>query len=164
MKIGVLSDTHNHLENLRRALAVFESQDISTLIHCGDFTGVEIAQAMQGFRVIGVFGNGDAASGEIRRVLLEQNLESYAGLLFRGEIGGSRIAVVHGHMPALLEELVRSQEYEYVFQGHSHQHGEELVGNTRVINPGALGGLHRDQRHICILDLSLGKTRFMNME
>jgi predicted phosphodiesterase len=85
-------------------------------------------------------------------------------MLYRGEIGGARIAVAHGHMPALLEELVRSQAYAYVFRGHSHQHGEELVGNTRVINPGALGGLHRDQRHICVLDLGLAKTTFVNME
>jgi uncharacterized protein len=164
MKIGILSDTHNNLDNLRRALVLFEGEGISTLIHCGDFTGVEVARAMQGFRVIAVYGNGDVASGEIRQALLDQNPDSYAGILYHGEIGGARIAVTHGHMPALLEELIRSQKYEYVFRGHSHQHKEELVGNTRVINPGALGGLHRDQRHICILDIDQGKTKFINME
>jgi uncharacterized protein len=164
MKAGILSDTHNNLENLRRALAIFKKDGISTLIHCGDFTGAEVARAMPGFRVIAVFGNGDVESGEIRQALLDQNPESYAGLLFRGEIGGAHIAVAHGHMPALLEELIRSQEYEYVFHGHSHLHKEELAGNTRVINPGALGGLHRDQRHICIVDFEKGKTKFINLE
>lgn len=161
MKIGILSDTHNNLKNLQTALEHFHNNEIDTLIHCGDLTGTEAAQAMVGFRVICAFGNGDVASGDIRKSLLEQNPDSYAGLVYKGRIGGARIAVTHGHMPSLLEELLRSGEHDYVFKGHSHQHKEEMIGFTRLINPGALGGLHREPRQICILDLDSGKTNFI---
>ena len=61
MKIGILSDTHNNIKNLRIALNVFLEEGIDTIIHCGDLTGVEIARAMDGFRVICILGNGDIA-------------------------------------------------------------------------------------------------------
>jgi uncharacterized protein len=164
MLIGILSDTHNSLANLADALAVFEREGVSTLIHCGDFTGVEVAKKLAGFRVIAVFGNGDYASGEIREELLHQDPENYAGLVFSGRIGEVRIAATHGHLPGKLEELVHSGGYDYVFKGHSHTHKEERFGITRVINPGALGGMHREERRVCIVDLTSGKTNFIKIQ
>jgi len=160
MKIGILSDTHNNLENLRAALDLFGKENIDTIIHCGDLTELEIARAMPGFRVICVFGNGDFATGEMRAALLELNPENYAGMVFTGQIGGARIAATHGHLPGSVDELVHAGAYDYVFKGHSHQHKDETIGFTRLVNPGALGGLHREARHICIVDLDAGSVKF----
>lgn len=160
MKIGVLSDTHNNLPNLRGALDLFGKENIDTIIHCGDLTGVEIARAMQGFRVICVFGNGDFATGEIRAALLEMNPENYAGMVFTGRIGEARIAAAHGHLPGSVEELVHSGAYDYVFHGHSHQHSDDTAGFTRLINPGALGGLHHEARQVCTVDLEAARVKF----
>lgn len=163
MKIGILSDTHNNLSNLQAALKLFQDRGIETLVHCGDFTGVEAAQALNGFRIIAAFGNGDMASGEIRQVLLSHNPENYAGMVYTGQIDGVRIAVTHGHLPGHVEELVHSGQFDYVFKGHSHQHKDERFGFTRLINPGALGGLHREARSVCVLDLLSGKAEFIKL-
>jgi uncharacterized protein len=164
MIIGILSDTHNNLANLATALTLFEREGVSTLVHCGDFTGIEVAQKMAGFQVIGVFGNGDFASGEIREVLLRQNPENYAGLVFTGRIGEVRVAVTHGHIPSSVEELVHAGGFDYVFKGHSHQHKDERFGMTRLINPGALGGMHREERRVCLLDTESGKANFVKIQ
>lgn len=164
MKIGILSDTHNNIRNLRVALDVFREEGIDTIIHCGDLTGIEIAQAMEGFRVICVLGNGDIASGEIRAAILSQHPESYVGMNYTGRIGGMRIAATHGHLPGRVEELVRSGEYDYVFKGHSHQLEDERFGFTHLINPGALGGLHREDRQVCIVDLDAANVRFIRIQ
>lgn len=164
MLIGILSDTHNNLKNLNLALGIFQSRGIQTLIHCGDLTGVEVAQAMDGFQVICVLGNGDTASGEVRATLLAQNPENYVGLQYTGRIDDTRIAATHGHLPGLVDELTHSGQYDYVFKGHSHQHQDARIGFTRLINPGALGGLHREARQICILDLNSGKAEFILVE
>ncbi len=160
MKIGILSDTHNNLPNLRTALDLFEKEDIDTLIHCGDLTDGDIARAMEGFRVICVLGNGDIASGEIRDVLLAQDTQNFVGLVYTGRIGEARIAAAHGHLPEQVETLLHSGEYDYVFKGHSHRHKDEQVGFTRLINPGALGGLRPEDRRLCILDLESGRAKF----
>jgi uncharacterized protein len=160
MKIGVLSDTHNNTENLEIALNLFRQEKIDTVVHCGDLTGIEVANAMDGFRVLCSFGNGDVASGEIRQVLLAQNIESYAGLVFTGRLNNTRVAITHGHLTGRVEELVHSGEYDFVFQGHSHHHQDARIGFTRLINPGALGGLRREERCFCIVDLESEKVDF----
>lgn len=164
MKIGILSDTHNNLKNLQAALAVFQNEGIETLVHCGDLIDVSLASALRGFRVIYVLGNGDVASGELRAALLEQDPENYVGLVYSGRIGGVRVAATHGHLPGRVEELVHSGEYDYVFKGHSHRHQDEKFGFTRLINPGALGGLHVEDRQVCVLDLDAGKAVFHKVE
>jgi uncharacterized protein len=107
MKIGILSDTHNNAKNLQTALDIFAREGIETLIHCGDMTNVETAKKLAGFQVICVFGNGDIESGAIRETILALNPENYAGMVYKGKIGAARIAAAHGHMPGMVDELVR---------------------------------------------------------
>jgi uncharacterized protein len=164
MIIGILSDTHNHFSNLENALAVFKREGVTTLVHCGDFTSSETARMLAGFQVIGIFGNGDIESGEIREELLRQNPENYAGLVYSGRIGEARIAATHGHLSGKVEELVHSGGYDFVFKGHSHTHKDERFGHTRLINPGALGGMQREERRICLLDLTSGKADFIKIQ
>jgi putative phosphoesterase len=160
MKIGVISDSHNHLTNLQAALAVFRQEGISLLVHCGDMTTAETAAAMGEFRVIHSCGNGDYASGEIRQALLQQNPQSFSGLVYTGEVDGVPFAVTHGHLGGKIHELVHSGLYRYVFYGHSHRRHDEASGSCRLINPGAVGGLKAEVRSALILDLHSGSSRF----
>jgi putative phosphoesterase len=163
MQIGILSDTHNNIENLQAALRIFKKNNIFTIFHCGDVTSVEVVPLLVGFRVIYLAGNGDVLWGEIRRSLLDLNPESYGGLVFSGEIGGAKIAAAHGHLDGVVEGLVSSGEYDYVFCGHSHRLKEVQLGKTRLINPGALGGLKVEPPSICRLDLDSGLAEFVTL-
>ena len=120
MLLGILSDTHNNLVNLRTALETLRREQVSTLIHCGDLTDVETALQLAEFRVICTFGNGDWTANEIRQNLLYFRSDNDSGLSFQGELGGVQIAATHGHLPGALENLVQSGQYAYVFHGHSH--------------------------------------------
>jgi len=161
MLLGIISDTHNNLSNLRTALDMFRREGVADIIHCGDLTTPATARALAGFRVIHVLGNGDMAAGEIRAALLESNPDSCSGDMFTGDLGGRRIAAAHGHNRRLLEALITSGHYDFVFCGHSHRRRDELIGSTRVVNPGALGGTNREERSVCILDLATGDLRFL---
>jgi len=161
MKIAVLSDTHNHTRNLQTALNLIRAENIQTVIHCGDITTEETAKLLCGLEVIYVFGNGDFASGAIRNLLIEANPKSFGGLVFEGEIDGLRIAATHGHIPGKVENLSRSGQFDYVFFGHSHRHKDKREGYTRVINPGALGGLPKEDRAFCILETTTAEIRFI---
>ncbi len=163
MKIGILSDTHNNLQNYQAALGIFRARKIETLIHCGDLTGIGVARLLTGFRVICTLGNCDAASGEIRDTILAQDPQNYVGLVYRGQINGSGIGVTHGHLPGQLDGLVQSGEHDYIFTGHSHVRMDERKGTTRLINPGSLGGRHVQTRSICILDLGSGQAEFIDV-
>jgi len=160
MKIGVVSDSHNNLTKLQEALAIFHQEQVSTLIHCGDITTPETAACLGEFRVLHTSGNGDYASGEIRRVLTSLNPLNFSGEVFTGELESIPIAITHGHLPGMVEELLKSGLYRYIFFGHSHRHQDQQVGNARLINPGALGGLKVEDHSACILTLETGTCVF----
>lgn len=164
MKIGILSDTHNNIANLRAALAIFQASGVQTLIHCGDMTQPNLVYAMVEYQVIFTYGNNDIASGEIRQILRARNPGNYAGLVYSGQLDGVRIAATHGHLVAETHNLLHCGEFDYVFTGHSHRHMDEKIGITRHINPGALGGLHPEPRSVCMLDLESGKSSFQSID
>ena len=60
----------------------------------------------------------------------------------------------------ILDGMVQSRKLDYIFSGHTHRRQDELIGNTRLINPGALGGMYYQTRSIAILDLETDKLIF----
>jgi predicted phosphodiesterase len=76
-------------------------------------------------------------------------------------IDGYPIAVTHGHHG--LERLISEQEYRYVMHGHTHARRDTVIGRTRVINPGALGGRKPAPRHIAVLDTASDDLRFIEV-
>ncbi len=163
MKIAIISDTHNHVRNLNTALSLINTEGITTIIHCGDMTSLETAELLRGFAVIFVFGNGDYASGAISKSLEEANPASWTGMVFEGEIDGVKIAAAHGHVPGKVESLFRSAQFDYVFHGHSHRRSDERGSRTRLVNPGALGGIQKETHSFCILDLSSRDLRYIEL-
>lgn len=161
MRIGIISDTHNQGEALKKALRYLYRAGIELLVHCGDVTSVETALLMAEFRLIYVYGNLDQATGEMRRALLAYDAENFAGPIFSGEVGGTPLAAIHGNLPGSVEKLAHGGNFRYVLHGHTHLRRQEQVGGTWVINPGALGGARREARSFCVLDTATGEVNFI---
>lgn len=164
MKLGILSDTHNQLVNLQKTVRIFRQAGVTTVLHCGDLTDEQIGLQLVEFRVICTFGNNDWNANEIRKNLLYFNSENYGGLIYRGEIGGVKIAATHGHLDDTWENLAQSGEFAFVFHGHTHRRKDVRMGITRVINPGALGGAHYESRSFVILDLETREPEFHTLD
>jgi hypothetical protein len=71
--------------------------------------------------------------------------------------------MVHGHREGELRRVISAGEYAYVFHGHTHRRRDEHIGPTRVISPGALGGMRWQQRSFCILDLETDRVTFIEV-
>ena len=71
--------------------------------------------------------------------------------------------MIHGDNEEALANLITSGRYAYVFHGHTHRRRDQMVGHTRAINPGALGGRRWQSRSFCILDLETGKAGFVEI-
>ena len=163
MKIGILSDTHNNIDNLKRALAIFRREGIELLIHCGDLASPATAVHLGGFTLIYVHGNMDRNPLAIRQTLFDLNPSSMAANQFSGElIPGIRVAATHGHIPGKIESFIESGCH-YIFHGHTHRRRDEIIGSSRIINPGALGGAQHEPRSICSLNLKTGQIQFHNI-
>jgi putative phosphoesterase len=152
LKIGILSDTHNDRAATQRALREFRQRGVNTLFHCGDLTAADIVPLFNGFDVRFVRGNMDRHHVKaLRAAVVEQNGADWWGKGDLVELEGKLIGMTHGDSEEVLADLLYA-EPDYLFHGHTHRRRDERIGSTRVINPGALGGIQHESRSICILD------------
>ncbi|QDT40020.1 phosphodiesterase [Gimesia alba] len=137
MRIGILSDTHNHLQRTERAVELLRGAGAEALFHCGDLASPEIVNSCAVLPFYFTFGNHD--SDMVR--ILEQSAEEQGAhcLHWGGEVtlAEKQIALVHGHITRDLKPLLEAQP-DYLLTGHSHQQHDFHEGTTRRINPGAL--------------------------
>ena len=75
MKIGVISDTHDHLTNISKAIKIFNERNIDVLIHCGDFVSPFTFRVFDDLipsiknNFYGVFGNNDGDRVFLKEIL-----------------------------------------------------------------------------------------------
>lgn len=161
MKIGVLSDTHDQLANLLTVLETCRERGIKTLIHCGDLTGFDMVSHFNGFRVIYTPGNMDYATGTIKKRFEGLHEDNFVGEVFTGQLDGVWVAAVHSHIKGQVMDLARRKRYKWIFHGHTHQRRDKVVKGARIINPGALGGLGKESRSFCVVDLHTDDVEFI---
>ena len=161
MKLGILSDTHNNIEVVRRALDLFRQNGVERIVHAGDITSPKMLGLFSGFTARFVLGNGDIDS----EALNEESLRLGFGPIEETcvfEADGKKIIVFHGNNVPLFRQAVASGEYQYVIKGHTHLFENYMAGTSRVINPGALYGA--DEFTIAILDVETGKVERLLVE
>lgn len=141
MKIGIVSDSHDHLENLRRVIERLREEGVEAVIHCGDFCAPFVLHELDalGVPVHGVFGNVDGDRHLMTRFALTEleHVELY-GEVAEIELGGWRIGV--NHYPVLAEGLASTGRFDLVAYGHSHEAESRRVGECRLVNPGEIMG------------------------
>jgi putative phosphoesterase len=151
MLIGIMSDSHDNLPMIKKAVEYFNSKKVDLVFHAGDivapFCMNELARL--NCRMIAVFGNND---GEKR--MWREKIKSYGEIYdehFQGEYEGSSVILMHE--PWQVEALVSSQKFDVIIYGHTHKPVNKVTGKTLVINPGECGGWLTGQSTVAILKL-----------
>jgi len=59
MKIGIISDTHDDIENVQSAIDIFNTERVDYVFHAGDYVFPGIIQEFSKLngRLVGVLGN-----------------------------------------------------------------------------------------------------------
>ncbi len=143
MNIGLVSDTHGHLEFARLAVRMLQSLDIEQVIHCGDIGSPEVVELFQDWPTHYVMGNVDTDPRPLRAAIERMN-GVYHGRFGTLEAAGRRFAFLHGDDERLLHDTIVGGQYDLVCHGHTHVARLERIGTTLVVNPGAL---YRAPRH-----------------
>ncbi|MBF0417173.1 MAG: metallophosphoesterase [Magnetococcales bacterium] len=141
MKIGVISDSHDHMEHMARALARFRERGVTRILHAGDIVCPATILAMNGFEVAAVFGNNDGERAGLMRTMTKIHGRLEGEFLELDAPGGmGRMALYHGTTSGLRDALIASGAYRLVVTGHTHRVVNERRGATLVLNPGSLHG------------------------
>jgi len=151
VRIGVVSDTHNQLRNVRRIVELFNAAAVDRVIHTGDITQAKTLEVFAGLdaALVGVFGNNDerealdAAAARLDMQLADPPLSiAWAG---------RRLLVVHD--PHCLDaDAVAS--HDLVLHGHTHRPVCEHRNGTLVFNPGECAGVLPGHNAVGIVDLA----------
>ncbi|MBF0214505.1 MAG: YfcE family phosphodiesterase [Magnetococcales bacterium] len=141
MKIGIVSDSHDHLEHLARALTWFRERGVSRILHAGDMVCPATILRMSGFDVAGVYGNNDGERAGLQRAFAAIGGRLEGDFLELDAPGGlGRIALYHGTSGRIRDSLIGSGAYRVVITGHTHKPVNRQEGDTLVLNPGSLHG------------------------
>lgn len=149
MIVGIISDTHDHLDNLRKALEVFNKYNVGHIIHAGDFCSPFTWRVIRDFRggFTGIFGNND---GE--RVLLKRLYQDRIYTQpYKFTLQDKNIVVMHE--PDVVEELAKSRSFHIVVYGHTHEPVIKVIDDTLIINPGEAAGWLYGRATVGIVDL-----------
>lgn len=162
MRIGVVSDTHNHLPNVARIVALFNEARVERVVHTGDITQAKTLEVLARLDapLVGVFGNNDAgeragleaASAYYEIALCDPPLELH--------LAGRRIVVVHD--PRALDGAFGA-DHDVALHGHTHRRTMERINGRLVFNPGECAGHLPGLNAVGVLDLATLEAEILRL-
>jgi len=162
MLIGLVSDTHNDQQHIKVAVARLRGLGVTKVLHAGDVTTGRSLRLFKYFDVWIAQGNmdRDPALRAAARELFGPNRLSASHTL---DLDGTTIALIHNGQSTAALDLIRSGDCRYVIHGHSHRTRDSRVGDTRVINPGALGNTRWQRPTLAALDLTTSDLTWIEL-
>ena len=182
MKIGILSDTHDDIDNTNKAIDIFQKNDVKAVIHAGDIISPPVITEFyrlteKGVKLFGIFGNND---GEKRG--LKNAFEKVGGELL-GDIGkieldGLKFCIYHGQDLKKKEKIIKSRKFDVFVFGHTHtKHPKgvdtEIINDTIVLNPGTAHSVAKTfasdtqyfgESSIMVFDTTTKQFKFFDLE
>ncbi|MCX7847367.1 MAG: metallophosphoesterase [bacterium] len=162
MLVGIMSDTHDHMGKIRRAVAEMRAAGVEVVLHAGDFISPLTFDCMKdlGVPLHGVYGNNDGET-----LLLQERYAAIGGLharFFKIRLDGLRFIVTHDD--TVVDSLARSGDYDVVVYGHTHRVDVRKVGGTDVINPGEVCGYCTGRSTVVVYDTGLRASRVIELD
>ena len=155
MTIAILSDSHDHLDNLRRVLEAV--QDTEALLHCGDLVSPFVIvllgeQYKQPIHI--VYGNNDGD-----HALIEERAKQFPHITLHGATGAMKLdgrTIAFVHEPELMSPYVAEGTYDLICYGHTHIPEQHWEGKTLIVNPGDVMGKDDAKAHYATYDTKDG--------
>ncbi len=151
MRIGVVSDTHDNLPNVRRIVEIFHAAGVRRIVHTGDITRADTLDLFGALDapLHGVYGNNDVDRTGLEAAARRNGFRLGEPPL-RLQWAGREIVVVHDP-----RELSRGDGRfgRIALHGHTHRPTLERDDGGLVFNPGECAGMMRGLNVVGILDL-----------
>ncbi|MFX1498676.1 MAG: metallophosphoesterase [Promethearchaeota archaeon] len=161
MKLAVISDTHDHQNNILRAISIMNERKADILIHCGDYCSAFTRRWFNNLNqnlkenFYGVFGNNDGDHFFLRKNLGQICKFAENGHEIIKEIDGKRVFASHMPRPETIEALAKSGNFDIILSGHTHVFVNKKYNNdVLVVNPGEVCGYLTGKSSFALIDTS----------
>lgn len=148
--IGIISDSHDNMDAIRKAVKLLNNQELELVIHAGDLISPFTAQEFSNLdaELVAVYGNNDGEREGLKLTYKELCiLEDFKEI----SVDGWKMSVIHGTNELMVDALLASGKYDVVVRGHTHKL-EVQNGETMMINPGELCGYITGNKTMVLLD------------
>src|SRR3990170_3616206 len=138
MLVGLISDTHDNLPLIEKAIKRLNEEKVDLVLHAGDYVAPFVIPKFKALnaRLIGVFGNNDGDHELLKKRFSECENCEIRGRFAEIDADGFRIALLHGDEEELLNALINCECFDAVIHGHVHAMGVRRKGKTLIVNPG----------------------------
>ena len=150
MLIGVMSDSHDNMPMVNRAVRLFREREAEHLCHAGDIVSPFVLKLVlaSGLPFTGVVGNNDGEIGGLTALTDDLHAPPH-----EFSLAGRRILMTH--RPLAPEAR---QGFDLVIYGHTHEaeltHATNADGGARLdLNPGESGGWLTGRCTVAVVDL-----------
>ena len=162
--IGIISDTHDNIPQVLKAVQKFKERNVELVFHLGDIVAPATVLFFGGLKMKFLKGNCDGDIEMIKKKIEEISGE-WLGLSAEMKIKNKSIGLCHGKDRRKLDSMINCRKFDYVLHGHTHQRRDDHVGNTRVINPGGHYNSPSQPEHtIAFLDAEKDEVEFVEIK
>ncbi|MDH5478444.1 MAG: metallophosphoesterase [Nitrospinota bacterium] len=162
MKLGLISDSHDRIPLVEKAVEIFNGANLDAVLHCGDFVSPFSMLPFQRLQTpfYAVFGNNDGEKAGLSKLFKENGwvLNDRPWTL---ELDGKRITMLHE--PTRMDEIIMKGGLDLIVFGHTHDKYFQRSGETLVVNPGEACGWVKGAASISIVDLEKSENTFINL-
>ena len=143
--VGIMSDSHDNMNALSKAVALFNERNVDLVIHAGDLVAPFTAAELKNLNspLIITFGNNDGEILGLSKV--------FEGQIFMPpheiKVNNKRVLVYHD--PLLQDQLEQQTDFDVIVYGHLHK-VDVRKGKPLIINPGECGGWPSGQETVAI--------------
>ena len=164
MLVGVISDTHDNLPLIDKAIERLNLEKVSLVLHAGDYVSPFVVPRFKALnaRLIGVLGNNDGDHEQLKKQFDASENCELRGRFALVDAEGFRIALLHGDETELLNALVGCGGFDAVVHGHTHATTSNS-GKTIVVNPGEICGYLTGKPTLALLDTSKREVRIVRI-
>ena len=154
MIVGVVSDTHNNIKNIKKIIDLFNDEQVDLVIHTGDISKASTLEIFSNLNspLVGVFGNNDRIEEGLKEVCKEYNFNFQEPPLSL-TLENKKVAVFHE--PELIAGHIKDhQNIDLILHGHTHRYKEEITDGIIYFNPGESAGSMEGKSAIGLIDMS----------
>ncbi|HYG76908.1 MAG TPA: metallophosphoesterase [Planctomycetota bacterium] len=159
-RLGIISDTHDHLDRIALAVELLHRQRVDGLLHLGDFVAPFALKGVLKFNgpLYAIYGNNDGEKKGLKKLFSELR---DGPTVF--ELGGRKLGVAHS-----VEEIPAEfrTSCDGVFYGHSHTRVHIPADGTRPLelNPGEACGWLTGKPSLAVLNLETMQAEILEIQ
>jgi len=165
MLIGLISDTHDNLPAVEKAVKRLNEEKVDLVLHAGDYCAPFVIAKFKALncKLIGVFGNNDGDHELLKKRFNETSNCEVRGRFAEINAEGFKIALFHGDELELLNALTSRECFDAVVYGHAHAVVSRKNGKTLVVSPGEVCGYLTGKSTVALLDTSRQEARIIEL-